>query len=196
MCHSDLHFWDGFYEIGGGKELNLVDRGITLPLTMGHENVGVFMQGGYATHLLVPQARHLFDIGRLAPQEAAQQIHAATGGGAWGVIDFVDASQTVKRAIGAIVKGGTVIVVRLFGGEVTLPMPFLPLRAMTLRGSSVGSHDDLAELLELVQRTEMPQVPIRTRPLDEVSAGSPRIPDMRDRGDAGSARRSAAPSAA
>jgi len=84
------------------------------------------------------------------------------------VIDFVGASQTVNLAIGAIVKGGTVVVVGLFGGDVTLPTPFIPLRAMTLRGSYVGSHGEMAELLELVNRTGMPQVPIRTRPLDEV----------------------------
>ena len=101
VCHSDLHIWDGYYEIGGGKKLMLADRGIKLPLTMGHENVGevvalgpdakgvkvgdvrlvnpwmgcgeckvcqrgdenlclkpqnvgVFSQGGYATHMLVP----------------------------------------------------------------------------------------------------------------------------------------------
>ena len=113
VCHSDLHIWDGYYEIGGGKQLNLVDRGIKLPLTMGHENVGeviavgpeatgvkvgdirlahpwigcsecaacrrneenlcvkprflgVFSQGGYSTHLVVPHARHLFDIGGLS----------------------------------------------------------------------------------------------------------------------------------
>src|SRR5689334_25258996 len=40
VCHSDLHIWDGYYEIGGGKRLMLADRGIKLPLTMGHENVG------------------------------------------------------------------------------------------------------------------------------------------------------------
>src|SRR4051794_11707949 len=40
VCHSDLHIWDGFYEIGGGKKLRLADRGIKLPLTMGHETVG------------------------------------------------------------------------------------------------------------------------------------------------------------
>ena len=40
VCHSDLHIWDGYYEIGGGKKLMLADRGIKLPLTMGHENVG------------------------------------------------------------------------------------------------------------------------------------------------------------
>src|SRR5205085_2418391 len=118
VCHSDLHIWDGYYEIGGGKKLMLADRGIKLPLTMGHENVGevvavgpdakgvkvgdvrlvnpwmgcgeckvcrrgdenlclkpqnvgVFAQGGYATHMLVPSHRHLFDIGKLTPQQAA-----------------------------------------------------------------------------------------------------------------------------
>jgi propanol-preferring alcohol dehydrogenase len=296
VCHSDLHIWDGYYEIGGGKKLNLVERGIKLPLTMGHENVGevialgpdatgvsvgdvrlvnpwigcgqckvclrceenlcvksqnigVFAQGGYATHLLVPHSRHLFDIGRLSPRDAAplacsgvtaysalkkvsatlkvepvviigaggvglmgvtlarkmgaseviavdidpakreaalkagatlaidggaadavKQIQAATGGGAWAVIDFVGASQTANLAIGSIIKGGTVVVVGLFGGDVTVPTPFLPLRAMTLRGSYVGTHREIAELLELVNRSGMPQVPIRTRPLDEVSA--------------------------
>jgi len=50
-----------------------------------------------------------------------------------------------------------------------VPTPFLPLRAMTLRGSYVGSQNDMAELLELVNRTGMPQVPIRTRSLDEVA---------------------------
>ena len=45
----------------------------------------------------------------------------------------------------------------------------MPLRAMTLRGSYVGSHGEIAELLALVNRSGMPEVPIRTRPLDEVS---------------------------
>ena len=40
VCHSDLHIWEGFYDIGGGKRLKLADRGVKLPLTMGHENVG------------------------------------------------------------------------------------------------------------------------------------------------------------
>ena len=40
VCHSDLHIWDGYYDLGGGKRLQLADRGVKLPLTMGHENVG------------------------------------------------------------------------------------------------------------------------------------------------------------
>ena len=35
VCHSDIHIWDGFYEMGAGKRMNLLDRGIKLPLTMG-----------------------------------------------------------------------------------------------------------------------------------------------------------------
>jgi D-arabinose 1-dehydrogenase-like Zn-dependent alcohol dehydrogenase len=85
------------------------------------------------------------------------------------VIDFVGSGQTVNLAVSSITKGGTVVVVGLFGGDVTVPTPFLPLRAMTLRGSYVGSQSDLAELLELVNRTGMPPVPIRTRPLAVVN---------------------------
>jgi len=296
VCHSDLHIWDGYYEIGGGKKMMLADRGIKLPLTMGHENVGevialgsdakgvkvgdvrlvnpwmgcgtckvcqrgeenlclkpqnvgVFAQGGYATHMLVPSHRHLFDIGNLKPVEAAplacsgvtaysalkkvestlkdeavviigaggvglmgvtlakkmgardiiivdidaakreaalkagatkaidgsapdavQQIQAATGGGAWATVDFVGSGSTVNLAVNSTIKGGSVVVVGLYGGDITIPTPYLPLRAMTLRGSYVGSQTDMAELLDLVKRTGMPPVPMKTRPLEEVNA--------------------------
>src|SRR5262249_10932785 len=40
VCHSDLHIWEGYYELGGGKRLSLADRGVVLPLAMGHEVVG------------------------------------------------------------------------------------------------------------------------------------------------------------
>ena len=102
--------------------------------------------------------------------DAVAQIQKATGGGAWAVIDFVGSSQTVNLAVNSIIKGGSVVVVGLFGGDVTVPTPYLPLRAMTLGGSYVGSQSDIAELIELVNRTGMPAVPIRTRPLEEVNA--------------------------
>src|SRR6201986_5423967 len=41
VCHSDLHIWEGGYDLGHGrKPLSLRDRGVSLPLTMGHETVG------------------------------------------------------------------------------------------------------------------------------------------------------------
>lgn len=40
VCHSDLHIWEGGYDLGHGRKLSLKDRGVSLPLTMGHETVG------------------------------------------------------------------------------------------------------------------------------------------------------------
>ena len=40
VCHSDLHIWEGYYDLGGGKHMSLKDRGVVLPLAMGHEIVG------------------------------------------------------------------------------------------------------------------------------------------------------------
>ncbi|HEX7564014.1 MAG TPA: alcohol dehydrogenase catalytic domain-containing protein, partial [Bradyrhizobium sp.] len=40
VCHSDLYFQDGYYDLGGGKRLSLKDRGVTLPFIPGHETVG------------------------------------------------------------------------------------------------------------------------------------------------------------
>jgi len=33
------------------------------------QSIGVYAQGGYATHMIAPHPRHLFDIGRLSPRE-------------------------------------------------------------------------------------------------------------------------------
>src|SRR5689334_21084672 len=47
VCHSDLHIWEGGYELGHGrKPLSLKDRGVSLPRTMGHETVGEIVAFG------------------------------------------------------------------------------------------------------------------------------------------------------
>jgi len=101
--------------------------------------------------------------------DAAQQVIAATNGGSWSTIDFVGSSDTVKLAVDAVVKGGKIIIVGLFGGDITVSTPFFPMRAMTIQGSYVGSLPEMKELLELVSRTGVPPVPLRERPLDEVN---------------------------
>lgn len=296
VCHSDLHIWDGFYELGQGKRLDLLARGIKLPLTMGHENVGevvavgpgaksvklgarmlahpwmgcgecaicnsgeeqlcktprnlgVFSDGGYSDFIMVPHPRYLFDIGDLPPEkvaplacsgittygalkkagpilkdepvviigagglglmclalntmmghkgaivvdidpakreaakkagamavidgkaaDAAQQIMKLTNGGAWAVIDYVGSSATVQLGVDCITKGGKVIVVGLFGGDITVSTPFFPLRAMAIQGSYVGSLPEMKELLDLVRAKGLPPIPLTTRPLDDVSS--------------------------
>ena len=40
LCHTDLHLWEGYYDLGGGKRLSLADRGLKPPLTLSHEITG------------------------------------------------------------------------------------------------------------------------------------------------------------
>jgi len=46
VCHTDLHLWEGHYDLGGGKKLTLAERGIKPPLTLSHEIVGEVVSAG------------------------------------------------------------------------------------------------------------------------------------------------------
>lgn len=46
VCHTDLHLWHGGYDLGHGRMMSLQERGVRLPLTMGHENVGEVVAWG------------------------------------------------------------------------------------------------------------------------------------------------------
>lgn len=117
VCHSDIHVWEGYYDMGGGKRFEISQRGVKLPLALGHEilgtvagigpdaegvklgdrrtvfpwvgcdhcrrcddgednmclqqrSLGVFQDGGFASHVLVPHPRYLVDFGSLDPAVA------------------------------------------------------------------------------------------------------------------------------
>lgn len=303
ICHSDIHFWEGVYDIGGGKVMRLADRGLKLPLTLGHENVGrvvavgpeakgvrvgdqrlvypwigcgscavcrrgdeqlclkpqfvgAFRPGGFSDHIMVPHPRYLIDYGDLAPEQAAPlacsgvtaygalkkfgdllktepvvvigaggvglmalailramqargaivvdidpkkreaamqagalavvdgraadaaaQIQAIVNDRIWAVVDFVGSGSTVKLGTDLLTKGGHLVVVGLFGGEITMPTPFIPMRAMTIQGSYTGSLPELNELIALLRKTPMPYMPVEVRPLDSVNAS---LHDLKD----------------
>ena len=40
VCHSDLHLWEGGYDLGDGQFMRVTDRGVKYPVTPGHEIVG------------------------------------------------------------------------------------------------------------------------------------------------------------
>ncbi|NPT61446.1 alcohol dehydrogenase [Paraburkholderia elongata] len=46
LCHTDLHLWEGYYDLGGGRRLKLADRGIKPPLTLSHEICGEVISAG------------------------------------------------------------------------------------------------------------------------------------------------------
>ena len=295
VCHSDIHIWEGVYDLGAGNKMTLKDRGIVLPLTMGHEisgevvkagpdakvkagtacvvypwlgcgecatckrgdenlctvrtrSLGVFAPGGYAELVLVPHERYCVDLGKLDPAEtaplacsgvttysalkkfgakikdepvviigggglghmaltvlramqgkgaivvdidaqkrkaaleagaiaaidgsaadASKQIMEAAGGGALNVLDLVGSDSSLALGIASLRKGGEIVVVGLYGGELKLPIVYFPLRGMGIRGSYVGTLPELKELVSLAQAGSLKPVKVTRRKLGEAS---------------------------
>jgi D-arabinose 1-dehydrogenase-like Zn-dependent alcohol dehydrogenase len=112
---------------------------------------------------LAAGARNAFD-----PREdgAARRFVKETGGAA-AVIDFVGAAETARFGFDILRKGGTLVVVGLFGGGVSLPVPHFPLRNVTVTGSYVASLHDFRELLALVARGDVARPQVELHRLDE-----------------------------
>jgi D-arabinose 1-dehydrogenase-like Zn-dependent alcohol dehydrogenase len=102
---------------------------------------------------------------RDADARKAAREHA--GGGFAAAIDFVGRPETAELAMSLVRKGGKVIVVGLYGGTLALALPMLPLRAITIAGSYVGSLRQLESLLAMARAGTPPNVHIESRPLDE-----------------------------
>jgi len=46
MCHSDLHLWEGYFDMGGGNKLPVNKASRDKPYTVGHELEGVIVAAG------------------------------------------------------------------------------------------------------------------------------------------------------
>ncbi|WP_282610910.1 alcohol dehydrogenase [Pelagibius sp. Alg239-R121] len=295
VCHSDLHIAEGFFDLGEEGQFRMADRGMRLPVTMGHEIVGEVLavgpeagdlalgkmmlvfpwigcgecrackedrendcmemriiglvrDGGYATHVLVDHPKFLIDVEGLNPDTVAP--HACSGltvynalkkigpvnDGEWlsvmgagglglnaiaiaramgheriisvdidplklqaaasmgaqavldgsrddaleelrritdnqllAVLDTVGAPSTSRLAVHALVKTGRYVVVGLYGGDFRMPLPWLPQKALTVRGCHVGSSGELRELIALVRSGRVQEIPVTSRALSEVN---------------------------
>ena len=297
VCHSDLHIWDGYFDLGGGKRFYVKDRGCVPPFTLGHEPFGIvealgpkakgvkigqkrivfpwigcgkcavckagldnycvsgsrFMgvnrAGAYASHLLVPHPKYLVDsagvddafaatlacsglttysaaakLPELEPKDwvavigcgglglvaisvlrargvkniigcdvdeaklvaakaqgakltldtrapdAVQKLQALAMGQLAGAIDLVGMPATVALGLGALRKGGRLVLCGLFGGEITHPLPPFAQRAIGLVGSYVGNLKELREVVTLAKKRRLKPTPVATRPAAEVNA--------------------------
>jgi D-arabinose 1-dehydrogenase-like Zn-dependent alcohol dehydrogenase len=95
-------------------------------------------------------------------------MRASGGRGAAAVVDFVGTSETASLAQTMLAKNGTLVIVGLFGGELTVPTHFFPLRNATVRGSYTGGVGELRALLRLVQDRALAPLPLACRPMGEV----------------------------
>lgn len=106
--------------------------------------------------------------------DALSSLQAATGGIA-AAIDFVGARATAEFGTAALRKAGTYIIVGLFGGDITLSLPLLVLRALTLRGSYVGNLGELRELIDLVKQGRVRPMPVEAVPMAKANAALDRL---------------------
>jgi alcohol dehydrogenase/propanol-preferring alcohol dehydrogenase len=98
-----------------------------------------------------------------------QRLIEACGGNPLAIIDLVNGTQTAKLAFDALRKGGKLIQVGLFGGELALPLPLMAMRALTIQGSYVGNPKELRELIKLAQQGSLQALPVATVPQREAN---------------------------
>jgi alcohol dehydrogenase/propanol-preferring alcohol dehydrogenase len=107
----------------------------------------------------------------------AKRIIEAAGGPVAAVIDLVNGTATARFAFDSLRKGGKLVQVGLFGGELTVALPIMAIRALTVQGSYVGSVKDLRELVALAQSGKLQSLPVEVVPQDEANAALMRLRD-------------------
>jgi D-arabinose 1-dehydrogenase-like Zn-dependent alcohol dehydrogenase len=105
-----------------------------------------------------------------ADAKIVKQIKTDTGGGVFAAIDFVGSESSFALARGSLRKGGTAVVVGLFGGAFSMPIPMFPFTSMQLKGSFVGSLAETKEMLEMVKQGAVDPIPVAVRPLQAADA--------------------------
>jgi len=303
VCHTDVHLTAGAYDLGEGKKLSMADRGINLPITLGHEiagmveslgpeartdqttlkagdsvvvypwlgcgacrkcrsgmenicenkprTLGIFQDGGYADYVFVPDIRYLIPLGGVDPKFGAplacsglttfsavkksragsNELVVIIGAGGLGTtaiqivkktigarvvaVDIDDAKLKLAEKIGAdftinsrglamkemtskirqinhelladvaidfvgipatsslgfevLGRSGRLVLVGLFGGEGRFALPMFPLKALEVIGNFTGTIQDLAEMVQLVQRGLVKPVVSQSYSLEEAN---------------------------
>ncbi len=100
-------------------------------------------------------------------EDAANQIMEATGGGAKAIVDFVGAEASVNLGYQCLSRGGKQVIVGLFGGQLTIPLPLLTLTEKKIMGSYVGSLGEMKDLMKLVSAGKIEPVEVESRDVSE-----------------------------
>ena len=101
--------------------------------------------------------------------DATAKLQALALGQLAGAIDLVGMPATVALGLGALRKGGRLVLCGLFGGELVHPLPPFAQRAVGLVGSYVGNLQELKEVVALAKKKKLKPTPVTTRPAGEVT---------------------------
>jgi D-arabinose 1-dehydrogenase-like Zn-dependent alcohol dehydrogenase len=101
--------------------------------------------------------------------DASRLLRELARGALYAAVDFVGSSATAELGLAALRKGGKLILVGLFGGELPISIAGAILRAVTIRGSHLGSLAELELVVGLARAGKIKPIPLQTRPLAQVS---------------------------
>jgi alcohol dehydrogenase/propanol-preferring alcohol dehydrogenase len=149
----------------GGLGLNA----ISLLRALGHERICAVDSGQTKLDAAIAQGAANVVLADSDAASTVTKISVACNGRVFSIIDTVNASETATFAFDALSKGGKLIQVGLFGGELRLPLPLMPAKSATLQGSYVGGLAELREVVSLAKRGLMPDIPVTLCALDEVN---------------------------
>jgi D-arabinose 1-dehydrogenase-like Zn-dependent alcohol dehydrogenase len=83
VCHSDLHIWEGYFDLGAGKRFYVKERGCVPPFTLGHEPLGVVEAlGPRAKGVKIGQKRLVYPwigCGKCAVCKAGHENYCVSG---------------------------------------------------------------------------------------------------------------------
>ena len=100
--------------------------------------------------------------------QTAKAIRKSTGG-VYAALDFVGAEASVNYGLSCLRKGGMLIIIGLYGGALSMPIPFIPMNARIIQGSYVGSLQDMSDLMAMVRDGKIAPIEITERPLAEAN---------------------------
>lgn len=101
--------------------------------------------------------------------EAAEKLKEIAGGPIYAAVDLVNNNGTAGLALGALRKGGRLILVGLYGGEIPMSLVMVVQRALSIVGSNVGTVAELKAVVELARSGKLKKIPVEVRPLADVS---------------------------
>jgi propanol-preferring alcohol dehydrogenase len=100
--------------------------------------------------------------------DPAEALKKQTGGGAHGVLITAPSLIAFKQGIGMTRKHGTCALVGLPPGEFPVPLFDVVANCITIRGSFVGTREDMAEALDFAARGKV-KADIELQPLSKIN---------------------------
>jgi len=100
--------------------------------------------------------------------DAAQELKKKTGGGAHGVLITAPSLIAFKQGIGMTRRRGTCVLVGLPPGDFPVPLFEVVSNCITIRGSFVGTREDMAEALAFAVEGKV-KAEIELQPLSEIN---------------------------